>query len=199
MLLAGGRGELKSLLVTSGMPGEGKTTMAVNTAVSLARTGAFVLLIDADLRNPRLHAVFGLKNERGLSNLLADEADETEALRAVTPDGERGVDLLTSGPMLPASAELLSSPQMGRLIKAYRAVYDYVVIDSPPLAFFSDGVQLSTLVDGVVLVVSSGDSSREGVRRSYQLLQDVGADVCGVVLNNAEAGSLDYERYYKRA
>jgi non-specific protein-tyrosine kinase len=181
------------------MPGEGKTTMAVNTAVSLARTGAFVLLIDADLRNPRLHTIFGLKNERGLSSLLSDDADETEALRAVTPDGARGVDVLTSGPMIPESAEMLSSPQMSRLVRAYSAVYDFVVIDSPPIAFFSDGVQLSTLVDGVALVVSSGDSSREGVRRSYQLLQGVGANVCAVVLNNAEVGTLDYERYYKRA
>ncbi|HYE16011.1 MAG TPA: polysaccharide biosynthesis tyrosine autokinase [Pyrinomonadaceae bacterium] len=198
MLSGGRRAGLKSLLVTSGMPGEGKTTTAVNTAVSLARTGAFVLLIDADLRNPRLHTLFGLKNERGLSTLLSEDADETEALRAVTPDGARGVDVLTSGPMIPESAELLSSAQMSRLVKAFAAVYDHVVIDSPPLAFFSDGVQLSTVVDGVLLVVNSGGSSRDGARRSYRLLQDVGANVCGVVLNNAEVSRLDYERYYKR-
>ncbi|MGI9104979.1 MAG: GumC family protein [Pyrinomonadaceae bacterium] len=199
MLLADGSRELKSLLVTSGMPGEGKTTMAVNTAISLSRTGAFVLLVDADLRNPRLHSIFNLKNGRGLSTLLSDEADETAALRAVTPDAGSGVDVLTSGPMIPAAAEMLSSGQMIRLVKTFRAVYDYVVIDSPPLAFFSDGVQLSALVDGVVLVVSSGDSSRDSARRSYQSLQDVGANVCGVVLNNAEGNKIDYERYYKRA
>ncbi|HEV2706292.1 MAG TPA: polysaccharide biosynthesis tyrosine autokinase [Pyrinomonadaceae bacterium] len=199
MMLAGGRKNLKTLLVTSGMPGEGKTTMAVNTAISLSRTGALVLLVDADLRHPRLHSIFGLKNERGLSTLLSDEVEETEALRAATPIGEHGIDVLTSGPTIPQSAEMLSSEQMSRLVNAYGAVYDYVVIDSPPLAFFSDGVQLSTLVDGVILVVNSGDSSRDGARRSYQLLQDVGANVCGVVLNNAEGVKLDYERYYKRA
>jgi len=200
MLLTGARKNLKSLLVTSSLPGEGKTTMAVNTAISLARTGAFVLLVDADLRNPRLHTIFDLKNERGLSTLLSDEADETEALRAVTPDAASAVDVLTSGPMIPESAELLSSGQMSRLIRAYRAVYDYVVIDSPPLAFFSDGVQLSTLVDGVVLVVDSGASSRGAAQQSYHSLREVGANVCGVVLNNAEGGNtFEYERYYKRA
>jgi capsular exopolysaccharide synthesis family protein len=199
VLLAEGGRNLKSLLVTSAMPGEGKTTMAVNTAVSLARTGAFVLLVDADLRNPRLHSIFSLKNERGLSTLLSDEADETEALRAVTPDAASRIDVLPSGPMIPESAELLSSGQMARLVKAYRAVYDYVIIDSPPLTFFSDGVQLSALADGVVLVVSSGDSSRESARRSYQVLQDAGANVCGVVLNNAADNKFKYERYYKPA
>jgi capsular exopolysaccharide synthesis family protein len=199
MMLAGGRKNLKTLLVTSGMPGEGKTTMAVNTAISLSRTGALVLLVDADLRHPRLHSIFGLKNERGLSTLLSEEVEETEALRAATPVGQHGIDVLTSGPTIPQSAEMLSSEQMSRLVNAYGSVYDYVVIDSPPLAFFSDGVQLSTLVDGVILVVNSGDSSRDGARRSYQLLQDVGANVCGVVLNNAEGVKLDYERYYQRA
>jgi polysaccharide biosynthesis transport protein len=199
VLLAEGGRNLKSLLVTSAMPGEGKTTMAVNTAVSLARTGAFVLIVDADLRNPRLHSIFGLQNERGLSTLLSDETNETDALRAVTPDARSRIDVLPSGPMIPESAELLGSEQMGRLVRAYRAVYDYVVIDSPPLAFFSDGVQLSALADGVVLVVSSGDSSRESARRSYQALQDVGAHVCGVVLNNAEGSKFKYERYYKSA
>jgi Mrp family chromosome partitioning ATPase len=101
--------------------------------------------------------------------------------------------------MIPESAELLSSEQMGRLVRAFRAVYDYVIIDSPPLAFFSDGVQLSALTDGVMLVVSSGDSSRESARRSYQTLQDVGANVCGVVLNNAAGNKFKYERYYKSA
>ncbi|HEV3469100.1 MAG TPA: polysaccharide biosynthesis tyrosine autokinase [Pyrinomonadaceae bacterium] len=199
MLLSGGKKNLKSLLVTSSMPGEGKTTMAVNTAVSLARTGAFVLLIDADLRNPRLHSIFKLKNETGLSTLLSEEADETEALRAVTPDAVSGVDVLPSGPMIPESAELLSGEPMSRLVKVYRAVYDYVVIDTPPLAFFSDGVQLSTLVDGVVLVVDSGASSRDSAQQSYQALRDVGANVCGVVLNHAEGNGFEYERYYRRA
>jgi succinoglycan biosynthesis transport protein ExoP len=198
-MLMPGRKNLKSLLITSSMPGEGKTTMAVNTAVSLARTGAFVLLVDADLRNPRLHSIFKLKNEGGLSTLLSDEADETEALRAVTPDAVSGLDVLTSGPMIPESAELLSAEPMSRVIRAYRAVYDYVVIDSPPLAFFSDGVQLSTLVDGVVLVVDSGARSRDSARQSYQTLRDVGANVCGVVLNNAEGKGFEYERYYRRA
>ena len=199
MLLAPWPGELKSLLVTSSEPGEGKTTMAVNTAVSLSRTGALVLLIDADLRKPRLHTVFHLENESGLSTILADEVEELDALKAVVHDDRSGIDVLTSGPTQPESAELLASEQMQRLVTAFRSVYDYVVIDSPPLAYFSDGAMISPLVDGVVLVVSSGQSSRELMRQSYQLLQGAGANICGVVLNNVKGSGYDYRQYYDRA
>jgi capsular exopolysaccharide synthesis family protein len=199
MLLAPWPGELKSLLVTSSAPGEGKTTMAVNTAISLSRTGALVLLIDADLRKPRLHTVFHLENESGLSTILADDVEESAALRAVVHDDHSGIDVLTSGPTQPESAELLASEHMQRIVTAFRSVYDYVVIDSPPLAYFSDGAMISSLVDGVVLVVNSGHSSREMMRQSCQLLQGAGANICGVVLNNVKGSGYDYRQYYDRA
>lgn len=196
VLLSQGRGKMRSLLVTSSVPGEGKTTMAVNTAISLSRTRALVLLIDADLRKPRLHKIFGLDNENGLSTILADEADHLEALKAVRHHEKSGIDVLTSGPVVPDSTELLGSEQMRRLIAAFQATYDYIVIDSPPVSCFSDGVLLSSLVDGVVLVVSSGESARETVRHSYQLLQDVGANIYGVALNNVKDLKHDYGYYY---
>ena len=200
MMLPARSGSLKSLLMTSGAPGEGKTTMAVNTAISLSRTGALVLLIDADLRRPRLHTFFGLPNEKGLSTMLSGKAEDMDALRAVAHHRATRLDVLTSGPPLPDSLELLGSEEMRRLLAAFRAVYDYVVIDSPPLSYFADGVAVSSLVDGVVLVVGSGQGTRETVRHSYQLLQDAGANVCGVVLNNAKepAKRYDYLRYYDR-
>jgi capsular exopolysaccharide synthesis family protein len=198
MLLSPANGEMKSLLVTSSAPGEGKTTMAVNTAVSLSRTGALVLLIDADMRKPRLHTVFGLANESGLSTILSDETDDGEALKTIIHHRESGLDVLPSGPPLAESTELLGSGQMQRLVGTFRSVYDYVVIDSPPLAYFSDGVMISSLVDGVVLVANSGKSSREAMRQSYQLLAGAGANVCGVVLNNVKGAKDDYKNYYNR-
>lgn len=199
MLLSAGRKELKSLLITSSEPSEGKTTMAVNTAVSLSRTGALVLLIDADLRKPRLHTIFDLKNEEGLTTILSKELSEIDALKYIQQHEKSKIDVLTSGPILPDSAELLGAKQMRRIIAAFRGIYDYVVIDSPPIAYFTDGVLLSSLVDGVVLVVNSGKSTRETVRYSYQLLQDADAHTCGVVLNNVKKFKYDYKYYFDNA
>ena len=195
MLLSTGRGQLKSLLVTSSVPGEGKTTMAVNTAISLSRTGALVLIIDADLRKPHLHTIFDLKNENGLTTILSDEMGEIEALSLVKHHGKTRVDVLPSGPILPDSAELLGASSMRRIIVAFQDIYDYVVIDSPPIAYFTDGVLLSSLVDGVLLVVDSGKSTRETVRQSSQLLQSAGANTFGVVLNNVKGPKYDYSYY----
>ncbi|HEY0079659.1 MAG TPA: polysaccharide biosynthesis tyrosine autokinase [Pyrinomonadaceae bacterium] len=198
MLLSKGHGGLKSFLVTSSIPGEGKTTMAVNTAISLSRTGALVLIIDADLHKPRLHEIFGLKNEKGLSTILSSELSDVEALAVPVHHKESRLDVLTSGPIVPESAELLGSDHMRRLLHTFRYTYDYIVIDSPPVAYFTDGVLISSMVDGVVLVLNSGRSKREMARHSYQLLQGVGANICGVVLNNARGLKFDYKHYYRQ-
>ncbi len=197
MLLSKGHAKMKTLLVTSSVPGEGKTTMAVNTAISLARTGALVLLIDADMRKPRLHKIFGFENEEGLSTILSDEVGDMEALKVVKHHEKSGVDVLTSGPVATEATEYLGSDQMRRLVSTFRFTYDYIVIDSPPVAYFADGVLLSALVDGVVLVVNSGESGRDTVRQAYQVLQDVGANIYGVVLNNAKGVNYDYDYYSK--
>jgi succinoglycan biosynthesis transport protein ExoP len=195
MLLSKGHAKMKTLLVTSSVPGEGKTTMAVNTAISLARTGALVLLIDADMRKPRLHKIFGLENEDGLSTILSDEVGDVEALKVIKHHEKSGVDVLTSGPVVAEATEYLGSDQMRKLVSTFRFTYDYIVIDSPPVAYFADGVLLSALVDGVVLVVNSGESMRDTVRQAYQTLQDVGANIYGVVLNNAKGVNYDYDYY----
>ncbi len=199
MLLSKGHAKMKSLLVTSSVPGEGKTTMAVNTAISLARTGALVLLIDADMRKPRLHKIFGLENEDGLSTILSDEVGDVEALKVIQHHEKSGVDVLTSGPVVAEATEYLGSDQMRKLVSTFRFTYDFIVIDSPPVAYFADGVLLSALVDGVVLVVNSGESMRDTVRQAYQVLQDVGANIYGVVLNNAKGVNYDYDYYYEKA
>lgn len=189
----------KALLVTSSLPGEGKTTTAVNTAVSLAQTGARVVIIDADMRRPRLRSIFGLSEGPGLSSILSSDVSGEDMLAMVSRDEVTGLHLLTSGPIPPNPAELIGSDQMRRLLAVLQAEFTHVVIDSPPVTSFTDGVLMSTMVDGVLLVVHGGKSSRHVVKRSRQILQDVGGKIFGVVLNNVSVQSQDYyyyQRYY---
>jgi capsular exopolysaccharide synthesis family protein len=189
----------KSLLVTSSLPGEGKTTTAVNTAVSLAQTGASVVIIDADMRRPRLRSIFGLSDRAGLSSILSSELSDDEVLALVSETQVPGLHILTAGPIPPNPAELLGSDQMRKLMATLQSKFKHVVVDSPPVSSFTDGVLISSMVDGVLLVVHGGKSSRHVVKRSRQLLLDIGAKIFGVVLNNVNLQSHDYyyyERYY---
>lgn len=192
----------KTLLVTSSLPAEGKTTTAVNAAISLAQTGASVLVIDADMRRPRIHKIFETENRRGLSTILSSEMNEAEVLSMIGQDETSGLHLLTSGPIPPNPAELLGSEQMRRLVVTLESTFTHIIIDSPPIASFTDGVLIATLVDGALLVVHGGKSTRNVVRRSRQLLQDVGAKIFGVILNNVDLRSGDYyyyQRYYQQS
>ncbi|MFN2512119.1 MAG: CpsD/CapB family tyrosine-protein kinase, partial [Pyrinomonadaceae bacterium] len=173
-------------------PSEGKTTTAINTAFMLAQTGADVLIVDCDLRRPRLHAHFGTPNSRGLTNLLSGEPDLDQLLQ--TYDKLPNLKLLTSGPVPPNPAELLGSDQMRKLLGLLGERFGHIIIDSPPAISFTDASILSTMADGVVLVVHSGKSSRAVVRRAKQQLLDVGAHIFGVVLNNVKLETQDY--YY---
>lgn len=183
----------KTILITSSQPSEGKTTTAINTAFMLAQTGAQVLIIDCDLRRPRLHAHFNLPNARGLSNCLSGEMDDIDAL-IQTYDKQSNLKLLPSGPIPPNPAELLGSDEMRRLLTILSEKFTHIIVDSPPAISFTDASILSTFVDGVILVVHGGRSSRAVVRRAKQQLLDVGAHIFGIVLNNVKIESHDY--YY---
>ena len=182
----------KTILVTSSQPSEGKTTTAINTAFMLAQTGAEVLIIDCDLRRPRLHAQFEVGNSKGLTTWLSGEKNLDNLLQtyARTPN----LKILTSGPVPPNPAELLGSEEMRKLLALLSERFAHIIIDSPPAISFTDASILSTMVDGVMLVVHGGRSSRAVVRRAKQQLLDVGAHIFGVVLNNVKAESQDY--YY---
>ena len=184
----------KTILVTSSQPSEGKTTTASNTAIMLAQTGAKVLIVDCDLRRPRLHANFGVSNARGLTNCLSGEKNFDALVQQY--DKLPNLEILTSGPVPPNPAELLGSNEMRRLLHTLSERYTHIVIDSPPAISFTDASILSTLVDGVMLVVHGGRSSRAVVRRAKQQLTDVGANIFGVVLNNVKLDSHSPDYYY---
>jgi capsular exopolysaccharide synthesis family protein len=192
----------KTLLITSSVPSEGKTTTAINTAISLAQTGAKVLVIDADMRRPRLHSLFDIEKRMGLSSILSSEMSEAEVFSMIEQHEQSGLYLLTAGPIPPNPAELIGSEQMRRLISSLEPTFNHIVIDSPPIASFTDGVLISSIVDGVLLVVHGGKSTRDVVRRSQQLLHDVGAKIFGVVLNNVHLRPHDYyyyQSYYQQS
>jgi capsular exopolysaccharide synthesis family protein len=194
LLSAPGRSP-KTLLVTSSVPAEGKTTTVVNTATVLAQTGARVLIIDADMRRPRLHRVLNLDGSEGLSGLLSSEITEAGIFGKIHQYQDSNIYLLGSGAIPPNPAELLASSQMKQLLDITSEKFDYIVIDSPPIASFTDGVLISALVDGVILVVQGGKTSRQVVRRTRQMLQEIGARIIGVVLNKADVRSNDYYYY----
>jgi len=189
------------VLVTSSLPAEGKTTTAVNTAISLAQTGARVLIIDADMRRPRVHSVLEVDNSSGLSTLLSSATDEDLILETISRNESADLFVLGAGPIPPNPAELLGSEQMGELLSVLRSHFTHIVIDSPPIASFTDGVLLSSMVDGVLLVIHAEKSARAVVRRAKQFLDDVGARIFGVVFNHAKRAERDetYYRYYHEA
>jgi polysaccharide biosynthesis transport protein len=197
MLLSTAGSPPKTVLVTSGQPGEGKTTTVVNTAISLAQLGSSVLIIDCDLRKPSTHKVFGLNHSQGLSTYLSRDIEVDGLIHKLQIPN---LSLLPCGPIPPNPAELISSERMKNLLHLLADRYDHILIDSPPLIHVTDPVILSSLVDGVILVVHGGKSTRAVAQRARQELASVGAKVFGVVLNNVDmrrdGDYYYYQRYY---
>jgi succinoglycan biosynthesis transport protein ExoP len=171
---------LKSIVITSAVPGEGKTTTATNLAVVLAQLGKEVLLVDADLRKPRLHEIFGKSNRVGLVNFLTGGADEAAV---VLPTKINQLHLTPAGPMPPNPSELLSSEKMVDFTALAYQRFDYVVFDTPPALPVTDATVLGSMADGVVLCVGSGLVMREDARSCRQRLQLSEVRVLGVALN----------------
>lgn len=193
LLLSSAGNPPKTILVTSSQPGEGKTTTAINTAISLANLGVSVLLIDADLRRPAIHRQFKLAQPRGLATYLSSNVMLDAVVYSVPIPN---LTLLPCGPIPPNPAELIASERMRELIRTASQHYDHILIDSPPLMNVTDPAILSTLVDGVILVVQAGRSTRDIVRRAKQDLRTVGAKIFGVVLNNVDLKREGYYDYY---
>lgn len=192
----------KTLLVTSSTPGEGKTTTAVNLAYCLAQVGANVLLIDADLRRPRLHTVFGMSRNQGLSTCLSKGASEDQILGMIRQHKDTRLHVLTAGPVPLNPAELLGSEKMRRLLTTLQSHFTHIIIDSPPTASFTDAVLLSSMTDGIIMVVHSGKTQYKTARHALNLMAGAGARVYGLVLNQADQRRQNdsyYEGYYQQA
>lgn len=183
----------QTILVTSSQPSEGKTTTAINTAITLAQSDVDVVIIDCDLRRPRLHSYFDMENTQGLTNYLSGEPNTDHLIKRCK--GLPKLRVITSGPIPPNPAELLSSDEMKKLLQFLKGRYKHVIIDSPPAISFTDAAILSTLVDGVVLVAMAGKSSLHLMRKFKQRLGNIGARVYGVVLNGIKANSVEYGYY----
>lgn len=182
----------RRLLVTSPGPGEGKTTVASTIAIAMAQAGQRVLLMDCDLRRPRLHGVFGRVNDLGVTSVTVQPSLlDTAKLETEIPN----LSLLPSGPHVPNPAEFLHSEAFSALLNRLSETYDRVVIDSPPAGVVSDATIIGTQVDGVVFLVRSGRTPRDNARKALRALRDIGAPIIGAVLNALDPVRLGYGRH----
>ena len=185
--------ETKKIMVTSAGPREGKSSTVANLAVSMAQAGKSVLVIDADLRNPSQHKLFRLDNRQGLSMALVQDQDTQKYIRETAVPG---VMVLTGGPIPPNPAELVGSQRMKHLIRKASEQYDMVLIDTPPIIAVTDAAILAQEVDGVILVLASGEVNKEYAQRAKELLDKVGAKILGAVLNKADMNTSEHYYYY---
>lgn len=171
--------ELSVLLITSAAVAEGKSTTAANLAITTAQTDEKVLLVDCDLRKPSIHRAFNLPNAVGLTNVLAEDLDFHKASKSIN-----GLEILTSGTKPPDPSELLDSPRMEAFIQKASSECDLVILDAPPVLPVSDTAVLSKLADGVVIVLSYGNTTYETAIHAKESLEKVNANILGAVINN---------------
>jgi capsular exopolysaccharide synthesis family protein len=184
---------LKTLVVTSAGVGEGKSTTLANLAVVSAEAGRNVILVDADLRRPTLHQVFGLDNEQGLTTAMMDES--SLASPPLQKTAVAGLSVLTSGPLPPNPADLMGSRRMEEVIAALAGQADQVFFDTPPVVAVTDAAVLATKVDGVLLVISAGKTRRDYARTAVHRLEQINARLVGTVLTNVQMAA-GFQGYY---
>jgi capsular exopolysaccharide synthesis family protein len=191
VMLAARGDECHVVMVTSAVPDEGKTTAAFNLAKVFATAGSKVLLIDADLRKPRLHRMINAKNVRGLTSVVLGERTASEVIHRMP--NLPNLDLMTSGPLPPNPPELFGKLTFNRLLEEARGVYDWVFIDTPPVAMVTDPVICAGSAEITLLVVQYGSTKREVVRETVRMLGRTGTHVAGVLLNKVD---IEHDQYY---
>jgi len=196
ILFAGARQRQRVLVVASASAGEGKTTMTTNLAVTLANMDRRVLLIDGDIRSPRIHEIFDLDNSVGLTTVLRQIAvNDVPTDSFIRETSVTNLHVLTSGPAIQASADLLFSTSMPALVARYRKKYDMVLIDTPPMLFMPDARVLGRVGDAVVLVARAGKTTRSGIQAAYRRFVEDRTPVLGVVLNDWNSKTSAYKHY----
>lgn len=184
--------EVKSMVVTSADPGEGKTTTVCNLAFTFAQSEKKTIIIDCDLRKPSIHKQFKLSNLIGLSDVLVGDKELDEAVNNYSDN----LSILTSGKIPPNPSEMLGSKAMGLLLERIKSKYDVIMIDSPPLLAVTDAQILSTKVDGVILVVKAESTKKNSLLQAKDLLNKVRGNILGVILNKVENKKGKYLYYY---
>lgn len=174
--------QIKSILITSAQSGEGKSTVSGNLALSFAQNEKYVILVDCDLRKPSVHKNFKLSNLVGLSDVLVGKEELESAIQKYS----KGLSILTSGKETPNPSEMLSSKSMSELLEILGSKYDIVILDSSPITAVTDAQILSTKVDGTILVVRSSKTKSDTIIEAKELLNNVGANIIGVILNSVK-------------
>ncbi|WP_270180242.1 CpsD/CapB family tyrosine-protein kinase [Alkalihalobacillus sp. CinArs1] len=188
-----GRKQVKTLVITSSQSGDGKTTTSSNLAIVMAQQGKKVLLIDADMRKPSLHSIYHLPNRKGLSTVLSGQQQLEDM---IIPTDIPRLDLLTSGPVPPNPSELLGFEEMEVLINQARDLYDFVIIDTPPLLVVSDAQILLNLCEMSLLVLKSGKTTKVDAKKAIHLMEKAEAKFLGVSLNQNKEKKMKDAYYY---
>jgi succinoglycan biosynthesis transport protein ExoP len=186
---------LHRLIITSPLPGDGKSTVIINLAIVMAQRGLRTVLVDCDMRRPNLHAILGMKNHNGLSNLFLQPVLHLESY--VQPTLLKDLSLLSSGPLPPNPAELLASTRMADILEHLSQQNDMILVDTPPSLVVTDAAVLSPLVDGILIVISAGKTKTNAVKRIVAGLRQVEAKPIGIVINNVRFTRSGYSYYYR--
>ena len=190
----------QSIVVTSNGPQEGKSTVAINLGITIAQSGKKTLLVDADMRRPRLHRSFGVDNDTGLSNLIIGDGKLEDCIHKSR--GTELLDVLPCGPIPPNPAELLHSTGFNKILNELQEEYDHILFDSPPVSPVTDALILGSMLNGIVFVAHAGKTKLPAAQQATRRLADVGSRILGVVLNNVDlenrgkSGYYDYQYYY---
>ena len=184
--------QVKSIVVTSSVAGEGKSSVAANLAATMAKTGHRVLLIDADLHHPMQHRIWNKFNDKGLSNVIAEQLDSSQVIEEVMPN----LELLTSGTIPPSPATLLDSQRLKMLIDYWSKNYDFVIIDTPAIDFAADAPIIGRMADGILLAVKPSSVEREQANFTKEILEQSGQNVLGMVFNGITPQSEPRSYYY---
>ncbi len=185
---------VKTIVVTSSQPDEGKSTIVANLGITMAQSGMKVLAIDCDLRRSMLHRKFDLPNLEGLTSILAGRKNLQECIKAIEMPN---FFILTSGPVPPNPAELLGTKKMKNLIEELKGIFDIILIDAPPVLAVTDSQVLAAICDRVLLVASYGETDKKDVVRSKELIDKVGAKILGIIINKVPNKAKKYYDYYE--
>ncbi|MEJ2048686.1 MAG: polysaccharide biosynthesis tyrosine autokinase, partial [Calditrichota bacterium] len=197
LLFSGIESDIKTILITSPEPKDGKSVTAANLAITIAKAGKRVLLMDSDLRNPLLHRMFQISQKPGIAELLIHKSSLDVVIR---PSEFEGLDIIPSGTLPPNSSELLSSPRLQEVLREIKQRYDRIIFDSPPVLAVADTMVLAALLGNTVLVIRPGKTKREAVQDSIRQITEVGGKLSGVILNaisRKNLGKYDKSYYYK--